>query len=287
MTVSIEVFRLSDQKKIRQLILNVLKQYGFRYDPKYHFDLDDIHRYYVKNGGAFYVLKINKKIKGTIGIIKKGRVAELRRFYVDQDYQGKGYGSKLIEKAVQFCIDQKFTKIEVATDKNFTKAHMIYRKKGFKVIKKDAKRYYLEKVIDKYSLLAKANIGCNTLIISDNKILLGLRKKGKGAGTYGLPGGHVEYGEKLIDAAIRETKEECNINAVDIQFSSLIDHVLATENYIQVNFVVNKYKGKIQSLEPKKCEKWEWFELRNLPTNMYPAHVPIIEAYKSKLSYVK
>ena len=45
------------------------------------------------------------------------------------------------------------------------------------------------------------------------EVLLALRKNtGYNDGKYELPGGHVEEGEDLIDAMIREAKEELNIN---------------------------------------------------------------------------
>jgi 8-oxo-dGTP pyrophosphatase MutT (NUDIX family) len=40
-------------------------------------------------------------------------------------------------------------------------------------------------------------------------LLLKRSKKGDNEGTWGLPGGKVEEGETLIDAARREAKEEC------------------------------------------------------------------------------
>ncbi len=136
-------------------------------------------------------------------------------------------------------------------------------------------------------LMAKINIGCNVIVINRLKqILLGLRKNCKGAGTYGLPGGHVHYGEKLIVAAKREVKEECGITSSKINFTSITDDKLSREKYIQINFLIEEYEGKVQLLEPDKCEKWSWFELDKLPTNIFDQHVPIIQAFKQSLNYL-
>lgn len=49
------------------------------------------------------------------------------------------------------------------------------------------------------------------IFFTDGRRVLLLKRSEKGdcAGTWGIPGGKVEEGESLIDAAIREAKEEC------------------------------------------------------------------------------
>jgi 8-oxo-dGTP diphosphatase len=45
-------------------------------------------------------------------------------------------------------------------------------------------------------------IGCEVFIKKQDTILLGKRRNCYGEGTWALPGGHLEYSETLIDAAI-------------------------------------------------------------------------------------
>ncbi|MEN9564072.1 MAG: Phosphatase NudJ, partial [Chloroflexota bacterium] len=54
-------------------------------------------------------------------------------------------------------------------------------------------------------------IGVQCFLISNNSLLLGLRTAGFGAGTWGLPGGHLEKGETIFQTATRELFEETGI----------------------------------------------------------------------------
>lgn len=51
---------------------------------------------------------------------------------------------------------------------------------------------------------------CGTIIIDDNKVLIIKQKQG----FYGFPKGHMEKNETEVETAIRETKEETNIDVL-------------------------------------------------------------------------
>ena len=56
----------------------------------------------------------------------------------------------------------------------------------------------------------KKEKACGTIIIDNDKVLL-IRQK---QGFYGFPKGHVEGNETEVETAIRETKEETNLDVV-------------------------------------------------------------------------
>lgn len=145
MNVFIREFVPTDQKGARSVVLRGFKDFGFEYTPQYDFDLDDLKKHYIESGGMLYILEIDGKIEGTIAVIKKCNTAELKRWYVDKDFQGKGYGSKLLDRAILFCKENGINRIEFEINKKFLKAYLLYKRRGFKVIREDNRSFYMEK----------------------------------------------------------------------------------------------------------------------------------------------
>lgn len=118
------------------------------------------------------------------------------------------------------------------------------------------------------------------------EILLSLRKDtGYRDGEYELPGGHVEEGEDLKQAMIREAKEEL---LIDIKEENLkIVHILHHYNGNRINFIfiTDCYEGKVQIGEPDSCEKLEWFSIKNLPNNIIPKIKKSIEEIREGVFY--
>ena len=54
-------------------------------------------------------------------------------------------------------------------------------------------------------------VGVGVLVLRDGRVLLGLRRGAHGAGTWALPGGHLEFNETVAACATRETLEETGL----------------------------------------------------------------------------
>ncbi|MES3005913.1 MAG: NUDIX domain-containing protein [Patescibacteria group bacterium] len=129
--------------------------------------------------------------------------------------------------------------------------------------------------MDKYTKVA-----VNIFVIKDNKLLLGKRRKPSSDGFYGLPGGHLEYMEYLVDAAKRELKEETGLNA-NLSFLSIVNEPMLGEDkhYIHINFLASSVIGEPENIEPDKCYGWEWFPLDQLPEDIFIGHKRVISAF--------
>ena len=139
----------------------------------------------------------------------------------------------------------------------------------------------------------KPGVGVGTMILKDNKILLGLRNPDKekasselqGQGTWTMPGGKVEFMEKLVDAAKRELEEETILKATKIEFLCISDDMTDTAHYVTAGFIVKEYTGEVKTMEPETIMEWKWFDINNLPTNIYKPSLKCIEKYNSGKIY--
>lgn len=109
------------------------------------------------------------------------------------------------------------------------------------------------------------------LVVRDREILLGMKKRGFGAGRWNGFGGKLEPGETIEDGAKRETKEECGIAIERMEEVGI--HEFEFENdrgeILEVHvFRVDRWDG-----EPAETEEMrpKWFAFADIPyDDMWP-----------------
>ena len=125
-------------------------------------------------------------------------------------------------------------------------------------------------------------VGIGILILKDEKVLLGKRKGSHGAGEYGFPGGHLEFGESYEECVKRECREEVGIEIKNIRFLCLSSiRKYESKHYVDIGFVVDWKKGKPSVLEPEKCESWDWYDLDHLPMPLFGNEKLYFESLKT------
>ncbi|HEX7018049.1 MAG TPA: NUDIX domain-containing protein [Patescibacteria group bacterium] len=131
-------------------------------------------------------------------------------------------------------------------------------------------------------------IGACILVINDqNQVLLGKRKNSYKAGYYGIPGGRVEVGELLAETAKRELLEETNLTAVDLKYVGVVKEHQDEWDFIHFVFVCHQWTGEVTTVEPEKCEGWQWYDLKALPSPILEGHAAAIKVYKEKKTLVE
>ena len=142
--------------------------------------------------------------------------------------------------------------------------------------------------------IKKIGIGVGVVILNEQKqILLGLRNPNKenkegeltGSGLWTMPGGKVEIKETLSNAAIRETKEETGIEIENLDLVAVLDDIEENSHYVTIGFMAKKYTGTPEVKEKETIVEWKWFDLNNLPQNLYKPSKKILDKLNKKIVY--
>ncbi len=84
------------------------------------------------------------------------------------------------------------------------------------------------------------------LLHDDDRYLLQNRVK-KDWNGYALPGGHIEAGESIVDAVVREMKEETGLTVLNPKLCGVKQFPIENGRYIVFLFIADKFKGKLIS----------------------------------------
>lgn len=94
--------------------------------------------------------------------------------------------------------------------------------------------------------------GTSAAIFRDGQVLIIKRgKKGAMHGLWSLPGGHIEPGERAQDAALREVREEAQIEAAILGLADVHDVLLRKpDGALVAHYVLAVYYGRWLGGEP-------------------------------------
>lgn len=138
-------------------------------------------------------------------------------------------------------------------------------------------------------------IGCRPIIMTgasvilintNNELLLQLRKDNN---CWGLPGGSMELGETLEEAAIRELFEETGLTANELKLYNVFSgqefyykypHGDEVYNVIAV-YTCTDYKGELIK-EEAEVKDLRFFHYDHLPSNISPPDISIIKGFFSE-----
>jgi flavodoxin/ADP-ribose pyrophosphatase YjhB (NUDIX family) len=98
----------------------------------------------------------------------------------------------------------------------------------------------------------------------ESMVLLGMKKRGFGEGRWNGFGGKLEKGESIIDAAVREMREESGLRVEELEEKGVINfHFLDNGKILEVHvFDVLKYSG--EAIETEEMSP-KWFNLDEIP----------------------
>lgn len=105
-----------------------------------------------------------------------------------------------------------------------------------------------------------------------------LMKSHKWRDKYVVPGGHIELGECIEEALIREVKEETNLDIFDIRFLCYQDFIFddsfwKSRHYVFLDFTCKTFSTDV--ILNHEAQEYVWVSLEeglNLPIDPYTEH---------------
>ena len=133
---------------------------------------------------------------------------------------------------------------------------------------------------DRFKLIPAVHL----FLVRDDEVLLSLRENtGYGDGNYSVVAGHLDGGEDVVEAAMREAREEAGIelcaNQVDVVG---VMHRNSDQERVDFFVTASSWGGSVNNREPDKCGGLEWFALHELPENMVEYVRVALERFREK-----
>ena len=120
------------------------------------------------------------------------------------------------------------------------------------------------------------------LLRGEQVLLLRRFNTGYEDGNYSVPAGHLDGGEQVIQAAIREAREEIGIEIApeDLAVPGIM-HRKAEDERIDVFVAATRWTGEPRNCEPDKCDELRWVDNDTLPENVIPYVRRALENYQA------
>ena len=128
-------------------------------------------------------------------------------------------------------------------------------------------------------------VGAALLVLDDQNRLLLLKRSD--SGCWGLPGGAVEPGEVVEDAAQRETREEANLVIEEMSLFGVFSGMDLYYRYpngdevynVTIIYLSRDWCGDVKIND--EHTEWRWFESGQIPEDISPPIKPVIEQFKN------
>jgi mutator protein MutT len=128
-------------------------------------------------------------------------------------------------------------------------------------------------------------VGVGAVIVEAGRVLLVRRGAEPLKGHWSLPGGLVELGEGLLNAVVREVREETGLEVEPLELIELLDKIYREDNRVRYHYVIADYLcrvtgGVLRAASDADAVRWveraEWNSHSAL--KLEPVTVRVIEA---------
>lgn len=104
-------------------------------------------------------------------------------------------------------------------------------------------------------------------------VMLHQRKGKLGTHYWGSGGGHVEPGESLQEAIMRELREEAgdDLKVTNVSFLGVYNFTeMPPKHYVDISFYAEYVSGEPVNNSPEETTEWQWFDVNDVPSPLFP-----------------
>ena len=115
----------------------------------------------------------------------------------------------------------------------------------------------------------RPGVGVAVVVERGGPILLA-RRRHHGGGSWSVPGGYLDLGEDLIEAARREVREETGLEIDEVRFMAVANDRFADGKHnVTIWFVAGRVQGEPEVAAPDELTEVAWFAWDALPEPLY------------------
>jgi 8-oxo-dGTP diphosphatase len=131
--------------------------------------------------------------------------------------------------------------------------------------------------------IMRPKVGVATFVVKDGRFIMLRRRGAHGQGTWGLPGGHLEFGESWEECAKREVDEEVGLKLKNIRFFAATNDVFEAEDkhYITIFMLADWSGGVASNKEPHRSTEIDWFTFASMPDDVFLPIENLKQTHKS------
>jgi 8-oxo-dGTP diphosphatase len=120
-------------------------------------------------------------------------------------------------------------------------------------------------------------VGVGAVVVDGGRVLVLQRAGAHGAGTWGLPGGHQEFGESPEDTAVRETAEETGLVVAPTARLGFTDDPMPEigRHYVTLFIACTPEGGEAELREPDKATALAWLTTDELRVRRAELFAPL------------
>jgi 8-oxo-dGTP diphosphatase len=115
---------------------------------------------------------------------------------------------------------------------------------------------------------AYPRVGVGAVVIRDGQILMVKRAREPNKGKWSVPGGLIELGETVYEAAAREVFEECSVKIEIIRVLDTVDNIVRDENgRVQYHYTIIDLLGRYisgEAVAQSDAAECRWVALKEI-----------------------